>query len=103
MNIKQKTLKFLLLRKMILIMIKKKIILITLVINGINIEKRKLMIIYYNLQKIRFFNETDFTKEDLDNKNILEVGSGAGRFTNIIMKYSNANLYSIDSSTAVYA
>ena len=53
--------------------------------------------------KIRFFNETNFTKEDLDNKNILEVGSGAGRFTNIIMKYSNANLHSVDSSTAVYA
>ena len=55
MNIKlKKTLKLILLRKMILIMIKKKIILITLVINGISIEKRKLMIIYYNLQKSDF-------------------------------------------------
>ena len=55
------------------------------------------------ISKNRFFNETKFSKIDMDSKNILEVGSGAGRFTNIILNFSNAKLYSIDSSDSVYA
>ena len=37
----------------------------------------------------------------LKNKTILEVGSGAGRFTNIILKYTDAIVYSVDSSSSV--
>ena len=51
----------------------------------------------------RFFNETGLNKDDFTNKNILEVGSGAGRFTDIILKHTKANVYSIDSSNAVFA
>ena len=39
----------------------------------------------------RFFNETGLNKDDFTNKNILEVGSGAGRFTDIILKHTKAN------------
>lgn len=51
----------------------------------------------------RFFNETGLKISDFTDKNILEVGSGAGRFTNIMLKYTNANIFSVDSSNAVYA
>lgn len=51
----------------------------------------------------RFFNETGLKENDFDNKRVLEVGSGAGRFTNILMKYTNAEVYSVDSSDAVFA
>ena len=43
------------------------------------------------------------SSKDFENKNILEIGSGAGRFTNIILLHTNANVYSIDSSDAVLA
>lgn len=58
-----------------------------------------------NLQmsKVRFFAETGWDKEDLTDKNILEVGSGAGRFSQIILDHTNANLYSVDYSNAVEA
>ena len=39
--------------------------------------------------------------EIFKNKTILEVGSGAGRFTNIILKYTDAIVYSVDSSSSV--
>lgn len=55
------------------------------------------------ISKIRFFAETNWDKEDLTNKNILEVGSGAGRFSEVILNNTNANLYSIDYSNAVDA
>ena len=51
----------------------------------------------------RFFNVTGWDKEDLNNKNILEIGSGAGRFSQIVLDYTKANLYSIDYSEAVTA
>ena len=51
----------------------------------------------------RFFAETNWDKEDLKGKNILEVGSGAGRFSQIILDYTKANLYSVDYSIAVEA
>ena len=56
-----------------------------------------------DLSKKRFFTTTGWDKEDLSGKNILEVGSGAGRFTQIILDYTKPNLYSIDYSNAVEA
>jgi len=51
----------------------------------------------------RFFAETNWDQEDLSDKDILEVGSGAGRFTQVMMQETKANLYSIDYSDAVTA
>ena len=56
-----------------------------------------------DMSKVRFFAETNWDKEDLTGKNVLEVGSGAGRFSQIILDYTNANLYSVDYSNAVEA
>lgn len=55
------------------------------------------------ISKKRFFAETQWDKEDLTGKKILEVGSGAGRFTQIILDFTNAELYSVDYSSAVEA
>lgn len=55
------------------------------------------------LSKVRFFAETNWDKEDLTGKNVLEVGSGAGRFSEVILNHTNANLYSVDYSNAVEA
>lgn len=55
------------------------------------------------ISKTRFFAETNWDKEELAGKNILEVGSGAGRFTQIILDHTKANLYSVDYSNAVEA
>jgi 2-polyprenyl-3-methyl-5-hydroxy-6-metoxy-1,4-benzoquinol methylase len=55
------------------------------------------------ISKTRFFAETNWDKEDLTGKNILEVGSGAGRFTQIMLDHTNANIYSVDYSNAVEA
>jgi 2-polyprenyl-3-methyl-5-hydroxy-6-metoxy-1,4-benzoquinol methylase len=55
------------------------------------------------MSKVRFFAETNWDKEDLAGKNVLEVGSGAGRFTQIILDHTNANLCSVDYSNAVEA
>lgn len=55
------------------------------------------------LSKNRFFAVTGWEKEDLTDKNILEVGSGAGRFSQIVLDDTKANLYSIDYSNAVEA
>jgi 2-polyprenyl-3-methyl-5-hydroxy-6-metoxy-1,4-benzoquinol methylase len=51
----------------------------------------------------RFFAVTNWRKEDLTGKKILEVGSGAGRFSQIILSQTNADLYSVDYSNAVDA
>jgi SAM-dependent methyltransferase len=56
-----------------------------------------------NFSKERFFAATDWDKEDLLNKDILEAGSGAGRFTQIVLDHTRANLYSLDYSDAVSA
>jgi len=53
--------------------------------------------------KTRFFAATGWDKEDLTGKNVLEVGSGAGRFSQVVLDYTNANLYSVDYSNAVEA
>lgn len=51
----------------------------------------------------RFFAVTGWDKENLENKNVLEVGSGAGRFSQIVLDHTNSNLYSVDYSNAVEA
>ncbi len=56
-----------------------------------------------NMSRQRFFAETGWDKEDLFGKNVLEAGSGAGRFTQIILDDTSANLYSVDYSNAVEA
>jgi len=56
-----------------------------------------------NLSKERFFSVTNWDKESLAGKNILEAGSGAGRFTQIVLDYTQANLFSFDYSEAVDA
>ncbi|MEN9569626.1 MAG: hypothetical protein RL172_857 [Bacteroidota bacterium] len=56
-----------------------------------------------HISKTRFFAETGWDKEDLTGKNILEVGSGAGRFTQILLDHTNAEVYSVDYSNAVEA
>ena len=61
-------------------------------------EKDKL-----NLSKERFFAATGWDMENLAGKNILEVGSGAGRFSKVVLEHTKANLYSIDYSDAVSA
>ena len=55
------------------------------------------------LSQKRFFAQTGWEKEDLTGKNILEVGSGAGRFSQIVLDHTKANLYSVDYSNAVEA
>lgn len=51
----------------------------------------------------RLFTETGWTAASLDGVDVLEVGSGAGRFSRAILEHTRANLYSIDYSTAVEA
>lgn len=50
----------------------------------------------------RFFAESKWY-ETLTDQNILEVGSGAGRFSQIVLDHTEANLYSVDYSNAVEA
>ncbi|MGI8582245.1 MAG: class I SAM-dependent methyltransferase [Chitinophagaceae bacterium] len=57
----------------------------------------------FKISKNRFFAETRWDKEDLTGKCILEVGSGAGRFSQIILDFTDAELYSVDYSNAVEA
>jgi 2-polyprenyl-3-methyl-5-hydroxy-6-metoxy-1,4-benzoquinol methylase len=51
----------------------------------------------------RFFGVTGWDKQNLEGKNVLEVGSGAGRFSQIVLDHTKANLYSVDYSNAVEA
>lgn len=51
--------------------------------------------------KERFFAVTNWESENLKDINILEAGSGAGRFTHIMLEYTNANIYSFDFSNSV--
>jgi len=51
----------------------------------------------------RLFAETCWRPGELEGLDILEVGSGAGRFSRAILEHTRANLYSIDYSTAVEA
>ena len=56
-----------------------------------------------DLSQKRFFAQSGWTPEKLKGKNILEVGSGAGRFSQIVLDHTEANLYSVDFSNAVEA
>lgn len=51
----------------------------------------------------RFFSETGWSAEELDGLDVLEVGSGAGRFSRVVLEQTNARLWSVDYSTAVEA
>jgi len=51
----------------------------------------------------RFFAETDWTPDQLASLDVLEVGSGAGRFSQVVLARTRANLYSVDYSSAVEA
>lgn len=53
--------------------------------------------------KERFFKVTDWDAQNLQGENILEVGSGAGRFSQVVLDYTGANLYSVDYSNSVEA
>jgi ubiquinone/menaquinone biosynthesis C-methylase UbiE len=57
----------------------------------------------FTISRQRFFAETHWDMEDLTGKNVLEVGSGAGRFSKVVLESTSANLYSIDYSDAVTA
>jgi SAM-dependent methyltransferase len=56
-----------------------------------------------SLSAHRFFAATHWDEEDLSGKFILEVGSGAGRFSKVVLEKTNAKLFSIDYSNAVTA
>ena len=53
------------------------------------------------LSKARFFAETRWLADDLEDEDILEVGSGAGRFSRVILNNTRATLWSVDYSEAV--
>ena len=55
------------------------------------------------LSNNRFWAETEWNKKTLERLNVLEVGSGAGRFTEVFLKSTKGKLYSIDYSSAVNA
>lgn len=51
----------------------------------------------------RFFAVTHWNEQDLSGQNILEVGSGAGRFSQVVLQHTQATVYSVDYSDAVEA
>lgn len=56
-----------------------------------------------DLSRRRFFAETHWDREDLSGKDILEVGSGAGRFSRVVLEHTGGTLYGVDYSNAVTA
>ena len=56
-----------------------------------------------DLSANRFWAATNWTQEILRGKNVLEVGSGAGRFTQVFLQSTKEKLYSLDYSSAVEA
>ena len=57
----------------------------------------------FNFSRERFFAETLWDREDLSGNDILEVGSGAGRFSKVVLEHTKGVLYSVDYSDAVTA
>jgi SAM-dependent methyltransferase len=51
----------------------------------------------------RFYAETGWTPQELSTLSVLEVGSGAGRFTEAFLRTTNGVLHSVDYSSAVEA
>ena len=56
-----------------------------------------------NLTRDRFFAATGWNEISLEGEDILEAGCGAGRFTQIALDYTGANIYSFDFSDSVTA
>ena len=56
----------------------------------------------YNISKMRFYESLNIKEGDLAGLKVLEVGSGAGRFTEFLVK-EDCQLFSIDYSDAVEA
>lgn len=50
----------------------------------------------------RFWKNTKWSKEEIRGKNVLEIGSGAGRFTEVLLQ-AEAKVISVDLSNAVEA
>jgi 2-polyprenyl-3-methyl-5-hydroxy-6-metoxy-1,4-benzoquinol methylase len=55
------------------------------------------------LSEDRFFAVSGWKKQGLAGQKVLEVGSGAGRFTQVVLNQTQAELYSVDYSNAVEA
>jgi SAM-dependent methyltransferase len=55
------------------------------------------------LSSDRFFRTTGWAAESLSDLDVLEVGSGAGRFSRVILNETRAILWSVDYSDAVEA
>ena len=53
--------------------------------------------------EIRFNSEIGWAPEDLNGKHVLEFGSGAGRFVDIVSKYSAKLVVGVDATDAVDA
>jgi SAM-dependent methyltransferase len=51
----------------------------------------------------RFFLTTGWSPETMADQDILEVGSGAGRFSRVVLERTSAQLWSVDYSSAVEA
>lgn len=66
--------------------------------NYTQIDSKNNFKISYNLINELLFNNMNLLK----NKNVLEIGSGAGRFTEIILKYANS-CTTIDMSAAIFS
>jgi SAM-dependent methyltransferase len=56
-----------------------------------------------SISKVRFFSETEWEPSSLEGCDVLEVGCGAGRFSQVVLSSTKSNLYSIDLSNAVEA
>jgi 2-polyprenyl-3-methyl-5-hydroxy-6-metoxy-1,4-benzoquinol methylase/ribosomal protein S27AE len=52
--------------------------------------------------KERFLNETDWTRESLSNKFVLDAGCGAGRFAEVALELGG-RVIAVDASSAIYA
>jgi SAM-dependent methyltransferase len=57
----------------------------------------------YAQSRDRFFAATGWRPEELRGMKVLEAGSGAGRFTQVVLDHTEAELYSVDVSRAVEA
>lgn len=55
-----------------------------------------------NLSEIRFFEETGWSKTELENAVVLDLGCGSGRFTEVASRYCKL-VISVDLSAAVFA
>ncbi len=54
-----------------------------------------------NLTQSRFYAVTGWTPSDLASDYVLEVGSGAGRFSEVFLRTTSGTLYSVDYSSSV--